>query len=333
MSTLSENFSLCKDLDPIYNFNFQSQDCQYYSYGSFNNRFIESRLNVSTNANGNNLALLHLNVRSISNKLDQFSTFLGSIMFNFSVIAITETWLEDSSHSVDIPGFNFIHKHREDKIGGGVGLYLADHFDFKLRPEFAFSDLCCESLFIEINRTKGKNIIGVVYRPPDRSARDFIVEIDQLLNVIAKENKIVYLLGDWNINLMNHSFHEITSEFLELLYSRLFFPLISRPTRITAHKASLIDNIFTNDFSHQSFSGLFLNDISDHLPIFAVVKGFDKIINTSKFFTYREKTENNLEKFKAEIESVNWSELPGYNNPALAYGSFIKKIFFSTASR
>ena len=159
MSTLSENFSLCKDLDPDYNFNFQSQDCQYYSYGSFNNRFIESRLNVSTNANGNNLALLHLNVRSISNKLDQFSTFLGSIMFNFSVIAITETWLEDSSHSVDIPGFNFIHKHREDKIGGGVGLYLADHFDFKLRPEFAFSDL---EIYGPTSSSRCSNLSGVI---------------------------------------------------------------------------------------------------------------------------------------------------------------------------
>ena len=112
-------------------------------------------------------------------------------------MAITETWLKDSSHTVDIPGFSFIHKHREDKAGGGVGLYLADYFDFNLRPEFAVSDLCCESLFIEINRTKDKNIIisGVLYRPPDRNLRDFIVEMDQLLNVISKENKIVYLLG------------------------------------------------------------------------------------------------------------------------------------------
>ena len=112
----------------------------------------------------------------------------------------------------------------------------------------------------------------------------------------------------------------------------MFFPLISRPTRITAHKTSLIDNIFTNDFSHQSLNGLFLNDLSDHLPIFAIVKGLYNKISSPKFFTYREKNENNLEKFNAEIENVIWSELPGISSPFLAYDSFIKKntLLFTT---
>ena len=51
----------------------------------------------------------------------------------------------------------------------------------------------------------------------------------------------------------------------------MFFPLITRPTRITEHKASLIDNIFTNDPLSQSVSGLFISDISDHLPIFSLI--------------------------------------------------------------
>ena len=63
--------------------------------------------------------------------------------------------------------------------------------------------------------------------------------------------------------------HKATSDFLDLLYSRMFFPLITRPTSITANKALLIDNIFTNDPLRPSISGLFLNDISDHLPIFS----------------------------------------------------------------
>ena len=35
------------------------------------------------------------------------------------------------------------------------------------------------------------------------------------------------------------SHRQATGEFLELLYSRMFFPLIAHPSRITAHKASL----------------------------------------------------------------------------------------------
>ena len=46
-------------------------------------------------------------------------------------------------------------------------------------------------------------------------------------------------------------------------------PLITRPTRVTAYSATLIDNIFTNCFLHNILSGNILNDFTDHFPIFA----------------------------------------------------------------
>ena len=39
-------------------------------------------------------------------------------------MSITETSLDDSSHISDISGYNFIHYHRVDRSGGGVGIYL-----------------------------------------------------------------------------------------------------------------------------------------------------------------------------------------------------------------
>ena len=161
----------------------------------------------------------------------------------------------------------FLHKHRNDHSGGGVGLYVADYLNFKLRENLGFIDKKgAESMFIEINRTSDKNIIaGIVYRPPDQNFNEFLCDLYTVLNSFSKENKSVFLLGDWNLNLMNHSNHQPTSQFLDTLYSKMF------PTRIMAHKASLIDNIFTNDALSHSISGLFVNDISDHLPIFAFV--------------------------------------------------------------
>ena len=50
-------------------------------------------------------------------------------------------------------------------------------------------------------------------------------------------------MGDFNLNLMNYQSHNLTGEFLDMMYSNTFFPLITRPTRITSHSASLIDNI------------------------------------------------------------------------------------------
>ena len=75
---------------------------------------------------------------------------------------------------------------------------------------------------------------------------------------------------------------------------------------------SLIDNIFTNEPLNQSISGLFLNDISDHLPIFAIISGYEQIFHRNKYFTFHSINQQNLIKFMSEIENVNWAELPGY---------------------
>ena len=131
--------------------------------------------------------------------------------------------------------------------------------------------------------------------------------MDQLLSRISKENKLVYLLADWNIN------------------SKTFFLLITRPTRITEHKASLIDNIFTNDPLNSSTNGLFLCDISDHLPIFFIVSTSDLNTNERQFFVFRDKNSENITKFKEELSRVNWAELPDVNDPLLAYNSFLTK--------
>ena len=85
---------------------------------------------------------------------------------------------------------------------------------------------------------------------------------------LGKENKLVFLMGDWNLNLINHHCHKAKSDFLDLLYSRMFFPPITCPTRITANKASSIDNIFANDPLCPSINGLFF--FFNNLKVFIV---------------------------------------------------------------
>ena len=148
---------------------------------------------------------------------------MGSVALKFSVIGIYETWLDDSSHSSDILGFNFIHNHRVGRTAGSVGLYLADYLEFTHRADLVFAKDCAESLFVEINRTMVKDIvIGVIYRPPDCKLRNFILELEQLLSVISEENETVFLMGDWNLNFMNHSCHQATCKFLVLMFSECF---------------------------------------------------------------------------------------------------------------
>ena len=126
-----------------------------------------------------------------------------------------------------------------------------------------------ESVFVEIMRPHGKNIIvGCLYRPPDASLNDFNRSVEDILSAISFENKLSYIMGDFNINILNSHSHQPTNEFINLMTSNSLYPLISKPTRITSSTATLIDNIFTNNLELKMNSGILYTDWSDHLPVF-----------------------------------------------------------------
>ena len=71
------------------------------------------------------------------------------------------------------------------------------------------------------------------------------------MNDVLGDNKICYFMGILNLKLLNNQLnHNATGEFLDGLYSHLFFPLITLPFRITSHTATLIDNILSNHVEH-----------------------------------------------------------------------------------
>ena len=64
--------------------------------------------------------------------------------------------------------------------------------------------------------------------------------LNKLLENIFKEQKSIFLLGDFNVNLLNYNEHNQTNEFLDSLASNSFIPLILQPNRITSHSNTLI---------------------------------------------------------------------------------------------
>ena len=101
---------------------------------------------------------MHLNIRSLNCNLNSLQNLLARINNPFSVIGISETWLQNSLHQVDINGNNFEHNYRSNRTGGGVGMYIASTLDYKIRYDLCFENTeIAESLFIEIANPKGKN--------------------------------------------------------------------------------------------------------------------------------------------------------------------------------
>ena len=149
------------------------------------------------------ISVLHLNIRSINKNFSELTNLLQTVDYQFHAIGISETWLNDFNHSVSIENYEFIHHHRKDRQGGGVGLYLANNLDYKVRQNLKFENSeTTDSLFVEITITKGKNIImGVISRAPDNNLTTFINDFNEVLDKITKENKICYIMGNFIVNL------------------------------------------------------------------------------------------------------------------------------------
>ena len=157
---------------------------------------------------------------------------------------------------------------------GGTLLYIANHLSYKCRSDLnIYKKNELGSTFIEIvNPRKSNIIVGVIYRHPSMDLADFNCNyLNKRLENASKEQKSIFLLGHFNVNLLNYTEHNKTNEFLDSLASSSFIPLILQPTRITSHSNTLIDNIFSNIIDPNIISGNLTATISDHLPQFAII--------------------------------------------------------------
>ena len=118
---------------------------------------------------------------------------------------------------------------------------------------------------------RGKNaIVGTFYRPPDENVNVVLDSLRKLESTTTRENKIFYVIGDFNSDLLRHEQHAITREFVELMFSHLLYPLIIKPFRVISNTTSLIGNIFTNNVTCLSVNELTVNELSGHLPIYSI---------------------------------------------------------------
>ena len=130
-----------------------------------------------------------------------------------------------------------------------------------------------ESTFIEIvNLRKSNIIVGVICIHPSMDLADFNYNyLNKLLENISKEQKSIFLLGDFNVNLLTYNEYNETNEFLDSLPFDSLIPLILQPTRITSHSNTLINNVFSSVIDPDIISGNFTATISDHMPEFTII--------------------------------------------------------------
>ncbi len=305
-----------------YNITNTNDCCNYHCSDTFNKTV--AKLNKP------NLSLIHFNSRSLVKNYEKTTDYIQTLNNDFSIIAISETWLKSNTHPalINIDNYTIVRSDRQDKKAGGVALYIKNNVNFKIREDLKlpFSQEY-ESLFIEIESEPKNSIIGVIYRPPDSNRHPFIEHLSTTINKINQEKLPSFICGDLNINLLNCSTHSDTNDYLNTFYAASFYPLIDKPTRVTTKSYSLIDHIFTNVLDSKITPGVLFNDITDHFPIFMIlnnnINNYPKT-KQKKYHTTRKINQSTMDSFSAELEQVNWDKVLNNSSSDNSYHIFIK---------
>ena len=97
------------------------ENCNYYTDDSFNKYLAKHAIS------NNSFSVAHLNIRSIPANFSAFLSFIHSLDHCFTVIGLSETWLNPSNVSTyGISGYNHAYQTRCTSRGGGVSLFVSE---------------------------------------------------------------------------------------------------------------------------------------------------------------------------------------------------------------
>jgi len=118
-----------------------------------------------------------------------------------------------------------------------------------------------------------------------------------------------------------------TGEYLDNLFSQGFLPLITKPTRVTSHSATLIDHIYTNRKDIHAISDIVTTDISEHFAIFSLIE-YPKNVNIPKLETKlsRSFSQSNINTFNTLLNHIDYTPVLESNCVNTVYDKFMEHI-------
>ena len=107
------------------------------------------------------------------------------------------------------------------------------------------------------------------------------------LSKLARENKLIAVMGDFNIDLLKYNDHTASNDFINMMFSYNFQPTILHPTHITDTSSTNIDNSYVNNSTQSNiFAGNILSLLSEHLPQLSILSDDKPDYTTTSHYTY-----------------------------------------------
>ena len=177
-------------------------------------------------------SVFHTNIRSLSKHHDTLHTQLSMVNIPFDVIGIFETKEQIENEfisNVELRGYA-MYSQASKSFCGGCAIYVNSQLDHQVRNVLSVLEEEYETIWVEINNTKDKNVLCCcLYRHPSSDINKFIDHMTSILQKVQKENKTLFIMGDFNINLYNYSSHTETNDFINLMVSNYLLPHILHP--------------------------------------------------------------------------------------------------------
>ena len=198
------------------------------------------------------------NARSVVSKRFILSAYV--LAAGFDVVAITETFLDDSIHDSHIapPGYTIFRKDR-NRHGGGVLLLIRDSLNASLRPDL---DDECEVLWVSIPTKSSPLLFGVFYRCPHAPLSALEALRSSVCSVVT-QNQLVVLCGDFNLphidwdTIFPSARTPAASMLCDMVSDCFLTQLVSASTR----QDSILDLVLTN-----TPDDIFLVVVCDNIP-------------------------------------------------------------------
>ena len=249
------------------------------------------------------LDIIHLNTRSIRNKMDNLSPVVDS----FHVVRFSETHLDADTASNTLLLDSFDETLRKDRTqhGGGLMVYTSNMLKYRRRHDLESPII--ETLWVEINFKEINVLICCLYRSDFiASPSVFITELQNSIEIALDYTPHIIILGDININFSN-----LTNNQLRDCVSLFSLKnVINEPTRVTDNSATLIDPIIVSDVVETLDSGTLDVDgfISDQKATYISIQISTNLSNSyfREIWNYKTADFNSLNNL---IQNFDWGTI------------------------
>lgn len=249
----------------------------------------------------NGLKIMHLNCQSLTPKIDDIINLNNN---SFDIMLFTETWFKDFDNTNCFPNYHG-YSIKRDSGYGGVSIYAKNNLTLELVDEFT---LITEN-YEFISALCGNTFIACIYRC-HRDYAAFLDKLEEMLVHCSRHQYQLALLGDFNINMLCDDTRRCKlQELLELYDLKNYIHSVTRPVSQT-----LLDLAITYDEDDSVEAGTIAFGVSDHLPIFLLLKNNPVKRETPKRVLIRQFKRESLRAYVHEIEQVNFFTECCYTN-------------------